>query len=65
MSFKSAIVIAIEKVENATISYNLSFATVVKPKFVISNSAYKKCEVWNSTNETMFCKSANDRDQLQ
>ena len=64
MSFKSAIVIAIEKVENATISYNLSFATV-KPKFVISNSAYKKCEIWNSPNETMFFKSANDRDKLQ
>ena len=34
MSFKSAIVIAIEKVENATISYNLSFAAV-KPKYPI------------------------------
>jgi len=36
-------IIALEKVAYATIAYKLSFATV-KPKIVISNSAYKTCE---------------------
>ena len=53
MPIKSAIVIALEKVANAIVAYNLSFVTV-KPKVVYYPIVHTKVVIWNSTYETFF-----------